>query len=127
MPLTGYDCATALNDEHMSQRLSVVIPTLNEAHQLPSLLEQLSEQIGVEMETIIADGGSTDATPGIAKDFGAKVVNSEPGRGCQMNRGAASSKSPLLLFLHADSSFASSTQLAESIQALQQTWIDSAN
>ena len=47
----------------MSQKLSVVIPTLNTQHVLPSTLESLMEGVfaGVIGDLVIVDGGSTDA------------------------------------------------------------------
>ena len=111
----------ATNSSH-SVRLCVIIPTLNEAQHLPSLLGQLQQQQGIELELIVADGGSDDATLRVARECAARVVTSEPGRGRQMNRGAALAGCPLLLFLHADSSLDSPAQLAEAVQNLQQTW-----
>jgi rSAM/selenodomain-associated transferase 2 len=52
-------------------------------------------------EIIIADGGSTDATLNIAEK-NARLVQSSPGRGTQMNAGAAIATGDVLLFLHAD-------------------------
>ncbi|HSM81129.1 MAG TPA: TIGR04283 family arsenosugar biosynthesis glycosyltransferase, partial [Nodosilinea sp.] len=80
--------------------VSVVIPTLNEAHNLPRVLEALPAAKGVEV--IVVDGGSTDSTLKIAADWGARVVVSAPGRSRQMNQGAAVATGPMLLFLHAD-------------------------
>jgi rSAM/selenodomain-associated transferase 2 len=103
-------------------QLAIIIPTLNEATCLPPLLEQLRAQQGIAAELIIADGGSADDTARIAREFAAQVVTSAAGRGRQMNRGAAQTRAPLLLFLHADSRLSSPTQLAEAMQALQQAW-----
>ena len=43
-----------------SPELSVIIPAINEQLELPALLAQLSEQTGVALEILVADGGSTD-------------------------------------------------------------------
>jgi len=53
-------------------------------------------------ELIVVDGGSTDGTVEIARQFGAHVVHSAPGRGVQLNAGAGAASCPVLLFLHAD-------------------------
>ena len=45
-----------------TQLLSIVIPTLNEAENLPNLLAELKRQQNIEVEVIVGDGGSTDAT-----------------------------------------------------------------
>ena len=100
-------------------QLGVVIPTVNEADQLPKLLRQLREQTGIELELVIADGGSSDATMQLARDAGLEVVESAPGRARQMNRGAEITTSPWLLFLHADSSFSRTDQLAAAVQQLK--------
>lgn len=87
----------------MSIALSVIVPTLNEAENLPRLLGELSAQRDVALEIIVADGGSQDATVELALQAGAQLVRSPAGRGRQMNAGAAAASAPLLLFLHADS------------------------
>lgn len=54
--------------------ISVVIPTLNEEKYLPTTLESLSKQTFKDFEIIISDGGSTDKTIFIAKQFGSKIT-----------------------------------------------------
>jgi uncharacterized protein len=95
--------------------LSIIIPTLNEAAVLGKTLAAIG--LGVELrpsweqtlgsqttaiEVIVVDGGSQDETLAIAQDWGAKVVESPPGRAKQMNQGAAMARGNLLLFLHGD-------------------------
>ncbi len=76
----------------------MVIPTLDEEASLPQLLQAL----GKADEVIVSDGGSRDRTREIARRSGACVVTGPPGRGGQLNRGAAMATSDVLLFLHAD-------------------------
>jgi len=87
--------------------LSIIIPTLNEEKSLPPLLSSLAAQKNIEIEVILADGGSDDSTRSLCQQltglFTLKVLKSAPGRGCQMNLGAQASTAPDLLFLHADS------------------------
>lgn len=99
--------------------LSVVIPTLNEAQALPNLLDQLQRQEGIGCEVIVADGGSTDGTPALAEQAGARVVAAPRGRGAQMNAGARIASGAHLLFLHADSELMSTMQLREALDALK--------
>jgi rSAM/selenodomain-associated transferase 2/rSAM/selenodomain-associated transferase 1 len=80
--------------------ISVVIPTLNEASRLPATLRPLVNRD--DLEVIVADGGSTDATVAIARDHGARVIATRAGRARQMNAGAAVALGDRLLFLHAD-------------------------
>ncbi len=83
-------------------RLSVVIPTLNEAGSLRPLIARLRAQ-DPDCEIIVADGGSTDATRDIATAAGARVLSCRPGRGQQAAEGAEAAAGDILFFLHADS------------------------
>lgn len=87
-------------------RVSVIIPTLDEATRVPALIAALRREPGLA-EIIIADGGSADGTAAIAQALGARVVESAPGRGRQLRAGAAAASAEILLFLHADSVFPS--------------------
>lgn len=80
--------------------LSVIIPTLDEEQQVGSAVDSARQAAGVEV--IVADGGSTDQTTAAASDHGAITLTSPPGRGVQLNAGAAAARAPWLLFLHAD-------------------------
>ena len=82
-------------------RVSVIIPTLNEERNLPTLLNTLKESPPYEI--IVADGGSQDRTAVLAEQAGARVVEVVgKGRGAQMNAAAAQASGEFLLFLHAD-------------------------
>lgn len=83
-----------------SPRISVIIPTRNEAATLAKLLERL--RVSSVHEIIVVDGQSQDETFQIAVDFGAIVISSQPGRGVQLNAGASRATGDLLFFLHAD-------------------------
>lgn len=99
--------------------LAVIVPVLDEAATLPALLDALAVQNGVDLELIVADGGSTDASAEIAAARGATVVRGRRGRGRQMNAGARASQAPYLLFLHADSRPEAPDQLARALAALR--------
>ena len=82
--------------------ISIIIPTINEAKNLPLLLSDLS-CIHKDGEIIVVDCGSKDKTIDVAKIYGAKVHQSkERNRGLQLNMGAKNSKGDWLIFLHAD-------------------------
>ena len=84
-------------------KVSVIIPTINEANNLPLLLSDLSI-IHKDGEILIVDCGSKDRTIDLANIYGAKVFKSkERNRGLQLNMGAKYSKGEWLIFLHADS------------------------
>lgn len=82
-------------------KLSVIIPTLNEAESIHRAIETslaLSPH-----EVIVADGGSTDDTVSIAQQLDCQVIASPRGRALQQNTGADAATGDVLLFLHADS------------------------
>ncbi len=79
--------------------VSVVLPTLNEESCLAETLRLLREQRPHEI--IVADGGSTDATCGVA-GVADRLVQGPRGRAAQMNLGALHASGDVLLFLHAD-------------------------
>jgi len=82
-------------------KLSVIIPTLNEAPNLPILLQALQVQTRPPDEVIVADAGSTDGTVEVALRLGAVVVpGGKPGPG--RNAGARAATGDLFLFLDAD-------------------------
>jgi rSAM/selenodomain-associated transferase 2 len=83
-------------------RLTIVVPTLNEAE---SLERHLAAALAAADEVVVSDGGSTDGTPEIARRLGVRVVCGPPGRGGQLTRGAEATGiggGDILLFLHAD-------------------------
>ncbi|GAA4466436.1 glycosyltransferase family 2 protein [Phytohabitans houttuyneae] len=49
-------------------RLSVVIPTHNNAHSLPAVLDALAAQTAADVEVIVIDDASTDTTPQIIQE-----------------------------------------------------------
>ena len=87
-----------------SPLVSVLIPTLNEERELPSLLGHLAALHG-EWELVIADGGSTDATQAIARAHptAPRLLEQRGGRAAQLNAAARVASGDVLLFLHADS------------------------
>ena len=83
-------------------KISIIIPTINEANNLPLLLSDLSI-IQKEGEIIIVDCGSEDNTIDVANIYGAKVYKSkERNRGLQLDIGAQNAKGDWFIFLHAD-------------------------
>ncbi len=82
-------------------RISVVIPTWNEADRVAAAVSSARE--GGAYEVIVADGASEDGTAEAAEDAGAVVVGIDArGRSIQLNAGAAAATGDVLLFLHAD-------------------------
>ncbi len=83
--------------------LSIIIPTLNEAENMPALLASLQPLRQRGAEVVIADGGSTDDTVALAGSSADRVITADPGRARQLNAGAKVANGEILCFLHADS------------------------
>jgi len=85
--------------------ISIIIPTYNEADWIAKTIKLTYAVNGHhEIEVIIVDGGSTDATIHIAEQYEVTIVKSAHRcRAVQMNIGASIAKHEILYFLHADS------------------------
>ena len=93
------DCRDG-SDTHPHRKISVIIPALNEAAHINKTLSGLQTEPGVEI--IVVDGGSNDATAGLAAAAGATVLEAPRGRARQQNLGAAAASGEILFFVHAD-------------------------
>lgn len=112
--------------------ISIIIPVLNDAAELCDLLANLAEQIGIDFEVLLCDGGSTDEIQSLAADwmrhpyFPLQVIKTPRGRGIQMNAGAVAAAGTTLLFLHADSRFTCSDALQSGVRAYRSALLDAA-
>ena len=89
----------------MPAPLSIIIPTLNAADDLPLCLASLMPglEAGLIREVLVIDGGSTDDTARLAESTGATALTSPTrGRAAQLRHGADHARGDWLLFLHAD-------------------------
>lgn len=91
----------------MRPKLSIVIPTLNEEHYLPLLLQDLSTQTEKHFEVIVVDAKSQDNTKKVAATFAKKlklqfIESFAKGAALQRNIGAKYGKSEYIFFLDAD-------------------------
>jgi rSAM/selenodomain-associated transferase 2 len=83
-------------------RISIIVPTLDEAAGIGATLEALQPLRARGHELVVADGGSVDGTPELARPLADQVIASPRGRARQQNAGAAVATGDVLLFLHAD-------------------------
>ena len=88
-------------DPQRAVRLSIVIPSLDEAAGIVATLEALRPLRDRGHEVIVVDAGD-DATATLARCHADQVLRAPRGRAVQMNRGAEAASGEVLLFLHAD-------------------------
>lgn len=87
-------------------RLSIIIPTLNEARELPLAIGHARQRASLgPHEVIVADCGSADDTAAVGRRLGAKLVIGHPpfsSRAAALNAGAREASGDVFLFLDAD-------------------------
>ena len=81
--------------------LSVVIPVLNEASQLPETVRH-ARAVPEVREIIVVDGGSADRTVAIAGQLGCRCLAAPASRGGQLRIGAGKACGEVVILLHAD-------------------------
>lgn len=84
----------------MPERVSVIIPALNEEARIGATID--AARAAGAAEIIVADGGSSDATVRVAHERGVRVITGGKLRARQLNSGAAAASHEVLIFLHAD-------------------------
>ena len=89
--------------------LSIVMPCLNEVETLAACIRKAREAItneGVEAEIIVADNGSTDGSPMIAAQLGARVVSvHRRGYGSALIAGIGAARGRFVIMGDADDSY----------------------
>jgi glycosyltransferase involved in cell wall biosynthesis len=96
---------------------SVVIPTKNEAKNLPHVIPQIPGWID---EVIVVDGRSTDNTVAVAKQLNSSVIivnEKRPGKGAALRAGIAAAQGDIIITLDADGS-ADPAEMGRFISAL---------
>lgn len=100
-------------------KLSIIVPTLNEAAQVTATLESLQPLRALGHEILVVDGGSDDGTPECAQPHCDRVIITSRGRARQMNAAAHAACGSVLWFLHADT-HVSTTAIQALLTALAQ-------
>jgi dolichyl-phosphate beta-glucosyltransferase len=109
--------------------LSVVLPCYNEADRLPGTLQTLLAELSAvpgEVEVLVVDDGSTDATVAVAEDVAAvdgrvRVLSYGPnrGKGFAVRTGMLAAQGERVVFTDADGSYGPS-DLSRIVAALDQ-------
>lgn len=97
-------------------KISVITAVLNGARTLDRTIRSVATQVGIAIEHIVVDGGSTDGTLDVIRRHESALAYwvSEPDSGIAdaMNKGVKLARADWLLFLHADDRLAESSSLA---------------
>jgi rSAM/selenodomain-associated transferase 2 len=82
---------------------SFIIPVLNEAERINTLIEVLYRRFPDDsFEILVVDGDPDGSTLQVIQHSDVIKLCSPPGRGVQMNTGADAAQGKILIFLHAD-------------------------
>lgn len=104
-------------------KVSFVIPTLNEERKIGGCIKTIQSQLRDGDEIIVVDNGSLDRTNQIALQLGCKVVKEEKkGLSNARNAGAKVAKGSILCFIDADG-VVSSSWLKEALKSLSNSKI----
>jgi glycosyltransferase involved in cell wall biosynthesis len=83
--------------------LSIVIPTLNEEHNIRTLLSEIKPVLkDYKYEILIVDGHSTDNTVKIAKQMNARILYDDKGKGSALIVGFGAAKGDIVISMDAD-------------------------
>ncbi|HET8860867.1 TIGR04283 family arsenosugar biosynthesis glycosyltransferase [Marivirga sp.] len=90
--------------ETHNNKITIIIPTLNEAENIGNLVHYLVENGKKSIsEIIVSDASSEDGTQEIAEKLGVKLITSKvASRAHQMNQAAKMATGDILYFVHAD-------------------------
>lgn len=111
----------------MKQKITIVIPSKNEQDYIGHLLDDLAKQVG-DTQIIIADASDDNTRKVIQQKkkqhkLNIKVIQGGPVSEAK-NRGARLAKTPYILFIDADVRFFTHTEIADSLQALEDRDLD---
>lgn len=105
---------------------SIVTICLNADRYLAEAMRSVLTQDFQDLQYILVDGGSSDRTQEIIRDFADQdcrvkwLIEPEPGIACAMNRGLQMAEGDIIAFLHADDRYPDVTTLTKVSALFQQ-------
>jgi glycosyltransferase involved in cell wall biosynthesis len=97
--------STAAGDEYTFDDLSVVMGTYNEEEAIGTVLSDIDDVTDGRAEVVCVDG-SSDRTPDIARDHGARVIEQEPqGYGVAVEEAISSASRPVVVTTDCDDTY----------------------
>jgi glycosyltransferase involved in cell wall biosynthesis len=106
-----------------SPLVSVVVPTLNRARFLRPTLDSILNQDYANIECIVIDGGSTDDTEAVLREYGDRITwLARPDRGAfdAINDGWKMAKGEVLAWLNADDTWVTPGAVSTAVAFMQQ-------
>ncbi len=95
--------------EHGAVEITILMPCLNEVRTLAACIDEARaamECFDWDFEIVIADNGSTDGSPELARDCGARVVVAcEKGYGSALRKGIQDAKGDFVIMADCDGSY----------------------
>lgn len=85
-----------------TERVSVIVPTRNNERTIRRCLEAVRAQSHPDVELIVVDNASTDATVAIADGLADQVLHRGPERSAQRNAGIAAASGEWVMWLDSD-------------------------
>ena len=109
----------------MMNKITVITPTYNSSKYIKNSIESIINQEKVEIENIIIDGGSTDNTIEILKEYNVKYI-SEPDDGIYdaMNKGIKIASGNIIAILNSDDVYSDNNVLEKVNTAFSETDCD---
>ncbi len=86
----------------MAPRVSCIVPTRNSAATLDACLRSVRAQTHPDLELVVVDNSSTDATVDVARAHADVLVDAGPERSAQRNAGARAASGEHLFFIDSD-------------------------
>jgi glycosyltransferase involved in cell wall biosynthesis len=84
------------------ERVSIIVPTRNNERTIRRCLEAARAQDHPDVELIVVDNASTDATVEIAEQYADQVIHHGPERSAQRNAGIAAASGEWVMWLDSD-------------------------